>query len=495
MQEPKHKKYLFLYLLITLIIHTSPVIYAYDFTDALKFITPNDQGANDGILFLKTLRKILVTHQSEPEVAEFLTFWYNSVQQFNFYQLYNSPFLKPTDNGYRAVIFQGYHQVDHFQLALPSETGEKISISQLGDFKSSFALKKNNKCITGDRSYSGYMDTQIALKQFSHKTLAAMLQGLITVIDPDNLDSLNPQESHRFEEMDGFSRKAINAFDETYPRFQKFLDEYFILHSAIEKKRHQYVPYTHFKLIMEFDFKNLKKKYPHLTYQLNRLESLFQFKLSFVNKEGHHIMDIFLDSQDKFLYLDYYTHQGKVIPFTKEGTPIFKEAFYPTKVTDYNFDMNVDIFFNIYGIKFRTDNIKINCVYQSRKDFGKVFFKLNAIPDTQVSGRAYHIVPTWFIDIMIPGNIDQLIDNFCKVLISANNSEGSYLRLQWDTRNPKDVSLYPHASSEFIDNFFILFGFQIWHEKFKMSDEAASDLNQLNVRGLEALILDISKQL
>jgi hypothetical protein len=62
-------------------------------------------------------------------------------------------------------------------------------------------------------------------------------------------------------------------------------------------------------------------------------------------------------------------------------------------------------------------------------------------------------------------------------------------------RKPNDTFLYPHASSEFIDNFFILFGFQIWHEKFKMSDEAASDLNQLNVRGLEALILDLSKQL
>jgi len=495
MQEPIRNKQYFFYLLIILIILTPPNICAYDFSDALKYISPNKQGANDGIVFLKTLRKILVTHKSEPEVAEFLTFWYNSVQQFNFYQLYNSPFLKPVDNGYRAVIFQGYHQVNHFQLALPSETGEKIPISQLGDFKSSFGLKKNNKCITGDRSYSGYMDTQIALKQFSNKTLAAMLEGLITVVDPDNLASLNPKESHRFEEIDGFSRKAINVFNKTYPRFQKFLDEYFILHSAMENKRYQYIPFTHFKLIMEFDFKNLKKKFPHLTYQLNRLESLFQFKLSFVNKRGNHILDILIDSQDKFLYLDFYTHQGKIIPYSDEGTPIFSDAFYPTKVTDYNFAMNVDIFFNIYGIKFRTDNIKINCAYQSRKNFGKIIFKLDEIPNTQVSGRAYHIVPTWFIDIMIPGNIDQLIDNFCKVLISANNSEGSYLRLLWDTHNPNDVFLYPHASSEFIDNFFILFGFQIWHEKFKMSDEAASDLNKLNVLGLEALILDISKQL
>jgi hypothetical protein len=472
-----------------------PIICAYDFTDALKNISPNNQGANDGLVFLKTFRKILVTHQSEPEVSNFLTFWYNSVQQFNFYQLYNSPFLKPLDDGYRAVIFQGHHQVNHFQLALPSETGEKIPVSQLGDFKLSFGLKQNNLCITGDRSYSGYMDIQMALKQFSYKTLAAMLEGLITVIDPDNLASLNPKKSQRFEEIDGFSRKAIDVFDETYPRFQKFLDEYFILHSAMEEKRYKFVPYTHFKLIVEFDFKNLKKDFPHLTYQLKRLESLFQFKLSFQNKNGNHILDIFLDSQDTFLQLDYYTHQGKVIPFSPDGTPVFEEAFYPTKVKNYDFNMNVDIFFNIYGMKFRTENIKIDCVYQSREKFGKIKFMLKEIPKTRVSGRAYHIVPTWFIDIMIPGNIDQLIDNFCKVLISANNSEGSYLRLLWDTRNPNDVFLYPHASSEFIDNFFILFGFQIWHEKFKMSDEAASDLNQLNVRGMEALILDISNQL
>jgi hypothetical protein len=468
---------------------------AYDFTDALKRVSPNNQGANDGLVFLKKLRKILVNHQSEPEVSEFLTFWYNSVQQFNFYQLYNSPFLKPLDNGYRAVIFQGYDQINHFQLALPSETGERIPISQLGDFKTSFGLKQNKTCITGDRSYSGYMDTKIALKQFSYKNLSEMLEGLITVIDPDNLDALNPKESPRFEEMNGFSRKAINVFDQTYPRFQKFMDKYFILHSAIEKKNHHFIPYTHFKLIVEFDLNNFQKDFPDLYYQLKRLESLFQFKLSFRNNHGNHIMDMFIDSQDTFFYFDFYTHQGKVIPFSPEGNPIFEDAFYPTKVSDYDFHMNVDIFFNIYGIKFRTENIKINCDYQSRKNYGKVHFTLDEIPKTTVSGRAYHIVPTWFIDIMIPGNIDQLIDNFCKVLLSANNSEGSYLNLLWDTKKTNNVFLNLHASSEFIDNFFILFGFQIWHEKFKMSDEAAVDLNKINVRGIEALILDLSKQL
>jgi len=494
MHKTKHKQLAILYVIVILICYTPSAFCAYNFTDALKRITPNNQGAYDGLEFLKTLRKILVTHQSEPEVSEFLTFWYNSVQQFNFYQLYNSPFLKPGDNGYRAVIFQGYHQVNHFQLALPSETGESIPMSQLGDFKSSFGLKQNDTCITGDRSYSGYMDTQIALKQFSYKTLAEMLEGLITVIDPDNLDALNPKESQRFEEIDGFSRKAINVFDQTYPRFQKYMDEFFILHSALERKSSRYIPFTHFKLVVEFDFKNLQKDFPDLYYQLKRLERLFQFKLSFQNKHGNHIMDIFLDSQDTFFYLDFYTHQGKVLPFSPEGKPIFEEAFYPTKVTDYDFHMIVDIFFNIYGIKFRTENIKIDCSYKSRKKYGKVHFKLDEIPKTEVSGRAYHIVPTWFIDIMIPGNIDQLIDNFCKVLLSANNSQGSYLSLRWDTNKPDNVFLNPHASSEFIDNFFILFGFQIWHEKFKMSDESAADLNKLSVRGLEALILDLSKQ-
>ncbi|ETR72756.1 MAG: hypothetical protein OMM_01473 [Candidatus Magnetoglobus multicellularis str. Araruama] len=237
----------------------------------------------------------------------------------------------------------------------------------------------------------------------------------------------------------------------------------------------------------------MKKDFPDLNYHLRRLESLFQFNISFQNANGNHIMDLFLDSKDTFLYLNFYTHQGRIIPFTSENKPVFEDAFYPTKVKDYNFSMNMDIFFNIYGIRFQTDNVKVACHYESRNQHGKVLFKLKEIPPTQVSGRAYHIVPTWFIDIMIPGNIDQLIENFCKVLLSANNSDGSYLSLRWNTRNPKDVGLYPHASSEFIDNFFILFGFQIWHEKFKMSDKAASDLNQLNVQGVEALILDLSK--
>jgi len=466
---------------------------AYDFTDGLKNISPQHQGVNDGLIFMKTLRKILANNKAEPEIEKFLTFWYESVQKFNFFQLYNSPYLKPINNGYHSVTFQGRHELDHYQLSLASATNVQIPVKQLGDFKAAFALKQNDTCVTGDRSYSGYIDSQIALNQFSHKTLAALLEGLITVIDPDNLKSLNDDESDRFTEIEGISRKAINSFNKTYPRALRMADQYLNLHSAMSEKTHQFIPYTHLKLIFEFDMKNLKKDFPALEYQLRRLRSLFQFKISFQNKKGNHILDVFLDSQDTFLYIDFYTHQGKIIPFNKDKEPVFEDAFQPTAVKDYEFTLDMNIFFNIYGISFRTDHVIVDCKYECRKKHGKVLFTLKEIPYTQVRGAAYYIVPTWFIDIMIPGNIDKLIANFSKVLLTANNSEGSFMRLYWDTTKPREVMFTPYSSSEFIDNFFILFGFQIWHEKFKMTNESALELNQLIIRGTEAFVLDISQ--
>ncbi|MBF0452932.1 MAG: hypothetical protein HQK75_19685 [Candidatus Magnetomorum sp.] len=486
-------QYVCIIIALIFFIHMPKSVDAYDFTDGLQKISPQQRGVPDGIDFLKNLRKILSTTQAEPEIEEFLTFWYESVQKFNFYQLYNSPYLKPLDNGYHAVTFQGYHELNHYEIALASAKGLQIPVRQLGDFRATFGLKQNKTCITGDRSYSGYIDSQTALQQFSHQTLAALLEGLITTIDPDNLNSLNDKECDRFSEIQGFSRKAINSFHKTYPRLLRMADQYLILHSAMDEKSHNYIPYTHFKLICEFDFKNMKKDYPNLYQQLKRLNSLFQFKISFQNKHGNHILDILLDSQDTFLYLDFYTHQGKVIPFTPEGEPVFEDAFHPTKVKDYELSLDMNIFFNIYGIKFRTDHIRVDGIYQRRKEYGSLTFKLKEVPYTQVKGRAYYIVPTWFIDIMIPGNIDQLIANFSKVMLTANKSEGSFMRLFWDTKEPRSVSFTPFLSGEFIDNFFILFGFQIWHEKFKMSDASAADLNQLIIRGTESLILDLSQ--
>jgi len=467
--------------------------YAYNFTDGLKKMSSEKQGVADGIVFLKNLRKILANNKAEPEIEDFLTFWYVSVQKFNFYQLYNSPYLKPLDNGYHAVTFQGHHELDHYKLALASATGVQRPIKDLGDFKATFGLKQNDTCVTGDRSYSGFFDSQIALQQFSHKTLAALLEGLVTVIDPDNLKTLNDKESDRFTEIEGLSRKAINSFNQTYPRALLMADQYLNLHSALCEKTHQLIPFTHLKLIFELDMKNIKKDYPQLYYHLKRLRSLFQFNISFQNKKGNHIMDIFLDSEDTFLYVDFYTHQGKIIPFTPDGEPVFEDEFQPTAVRDYEFVLDMNIFFNIYGIKFRTDHVIVDCVYKRRKDFGNVVCKLKEIPYTKVTGRAYYVVPTWFIDIMIPGNIDKLIANFSKVLLTANDSEGSFMRLHWDTQKPHSVMFTPYVSSEFIDNFFILFGFQIWHEKFKMSNESASELNQLIIRGTESFILDLSQ--
>jgi len=492
MKINKFKKYFCIFAVFVICIHIPQIVCGYDFKDGLESISQNQQGTKDGLVFLKNIRKVLATHQAEPEVEEFLAFWYESVQKFNFYQLYNSPYLKPVNNGFRAVTFQGYHKEKNYQLALASATDIKIPVKNFGDFKASFGLKQNDTCVTGDRSYSGYIDSHIALKQFSHKTLAALLQGLITVIDPENLNSLKNEESKCFTNLTEFSRKGINAFNKTYPHFLRFVEKYLILHSTMDEKEYNKIPYTHFKLICELNLNNMKKDFPDLNYQLNRLKSLFQLNLSFQNTNGNHILDILLDSQDTFLYINFYTHKGKIIPFNPEGTPVFEDSFHPTKVNDYEFFLDMNIFFNIHGIKFRTDHVKVKCIYKNRNQFGKLKFTLSEIPKTQVSGRAYYIVPPWFIDIMIPGNIDQLIENFSKVLLTANNSDGSYLLLHWDTKKPKDIKFYPYASGEFIDNFFILFGFQIWHAKFKMSDAAATDLNKLIINGTESLILDLN---
>jgi len=483
------------YLLTIIFISAPSIICAYNFTDAIQSISPNRQGTNDGILFLNTLKKMLETNQSTSEVNKLAIFWKDSVKQFDFSEIYHSPFLKPLENDYRGVLLQGYHRKNHYQLTLPLETDEKIPVMRLGDFKLSFALKQNKTCVTGDRSYSGYLNTNIALKQFSYKTLAALLEGLMNVIDPHNMASLTPKESFRFEEVEGSSRKAINVFNQTYPHFQKLMDDYFCLHSVLQTKNFQNTPFTHFKLVMSFDFSNMRKKYRYLVKQLQRLENLFQFRVTFQNKHGNHLMGISLDSQEKFIYLDFYTHQGKIIPYSPERQPIFKEAFSLTKLVDFDFTMNIDFFLNIYGMKLRANRIRVDCLYQSRKQYGKVIYKLKEIPKTMVTGRAYYILPPWFIDFLIPGNIELLIDNFFKVLVTANDDKGSIITLHWDTRKPNNVFFHPQAISEFIDNSFIQFGFKIWQEKFSLTEKASSDLHRLNRHVLEAIILDLSKNL
>jgi len=468
-------------------------LFAYDFNDAIMNVAPRKQGYEYSIDFMSLLHKVFAQYENDKQIEEFLVFWFECLKSFDFATLYNSPFLSPLENDYRGVVFQGLNLPDMYYITLVSSKDDQSEFSQIGNMMAEFALKKNKKSFVGERSYSGHIDAMASLKHLSNDNIDSLMEGFLKVVDPQNIKTLKEPECNLLKNINNNSRPVINTFYKSFPRSLDLVDRYLIVHSTFETKTFEGIDYTHMKMHFSFRFENLENDYPNISDYLHRLRDLFRFELVVKTKTGNNIMLGIVDSKkDKPNIIgEFYTRKGMVIPYDSDGNPVFSEEYSITKLTDFKFDSELSIFFNIYGLKFETEKIKINNEYIDSEKKSSFSVRLQDINKTKVYGRAYHIVPTWFIDMIIPSNIDELIYKFSQVMLHANNGQGTSVFFEWDKKDKNNIMLYHKNSSEFVDNFFILFGFQVWREKFKLSDETASELHSVIVRIIASVVSDL----
>jgi len=184
------------------------------------------------------------------------------------------------------------------------------------------------------------------------------------------------------------------------------------------------------------------------------------------------------------------TRESKLIPFDDKGVPVFAEEFLISEVKDYDFTTHSDLFVNIFGIKFTTENINVKSHYHNEPGKGSLSLKLVNIDKTRLFGKADAGVPAWVKDLTLPENVDQFIHGFSRTLISANNGEGSVLNLEWDTSDPQNTIFHLRGSTELLDNFYIRFAAASIKYAFRTTGEARTELEALVMRTLNAIILD-----
>jgi len=480
------------YLYVVCFICVSVVIaYAYNFNDAINDIHPEMDDASAAIEIVDLLNKVFSTIQSDDKSIEFLDYLDESLQKFDFKLLYLNPTLVPLNNNFRGVTLQGKNEVDHYFLGLSDAKKDEILNDTLGSFSTEVGLKKIDESIVGYRSFSAYMDTEMALKQYSHHNLLLFTDSLLKIIDPDNLKNNYPPQSTIFSTIKGEPRTAINEFNLAFPKLAEILDRYLSLTSLLQIRSYNNMSYTHFNISTKCKFDALKEDYPLIASYLNQFRNVLQTKVVSKNSNGNTIFQLQFDCSENFFSFSIYTHNGKIIPFDEQGNPVFEDAFTLSLLKSYDFKLVTSLLFDAYGLKYFNDNIVSSASYLNTDKMSVLNVKLDSVSKTKVYGRKYHIFPKWLIDIMIPDDIDQLIYELVTVMLHANDDEGSFVKFEFDFRNPDNVFMNSLASSEYVDNFFIKLELGIWRNILKTDKTTIDEINTLIVRTLGAVLNDL----
>lgn len=466
---------------------------AYRFSDSVRDIAPAGKGLHDAVDFISMIGGPGRSFSAKPQDLEFFRFINESMRSFNFKKVYESKFLHPLQDGFRGTSFRLINANNDFHLAMTPNGAQSCLAGGLGSFSTQVALKHNPKSPVGSQSYSGYITTEFLLKQFSEKHLLRLLDNFQRVIDYNNVRALEKEHGYDWKKA-GEPFEVVKDFRAAFPSFMAWADRYAQAGTSRVVTFQDHQPFTAFALGIKTRLERIRRDYPGVASRLDKLKGLARFFIVVKNPKGHVLATFIVNTGEDFFYLYVVEKDGMVIPVDvsgKEQRPVPREAFALADLSRQPFTVDVTWDSQVAGLDFKTREIKLAGNYESSPEKMLFSLTLTNVGRTKVSGMAYKIVPTWLLDLVVPGNFDEVIYDFARCMVKANKGQGSQFILDMNKKSPGENRLTLTASSEILDNFFIRFGLRVLSHKFSRDKDELKDSKRMYNDAMAALLADL----
>lgn len=440
--------------------------------------------------FLEFIEKAAAKTKLDRNAEEFSKYLNRSLERFEFSDLYESKYVVK-ESDHRWSTYSGLNRKEDFLVSLLNIPFEKIPSAGQGDFSAKYTLQEKktssySKGVYADSgSYSGALKLRQNFGKFSAEKIQNIADQLLQVIEIQNMEKLSSPSGGLFSTLQGkYDRKILDHFSEDFPKTAKLLGGYFKLEKLFSEHSFQGNNVLRISLKGQIHLPYIKMDYPELGEYLSSISDLGWIHMNILNSSGKRLAEIHLDSSRLELFLKLFTDKGSVVPFAggagKEEL-FFKEAVQISKIKNIPFFVNVSFYGNIYGLRFENPGITAVGSAAVSKGRGELSVQLSQFPRTKVGGGFSYVIPSWLIDLAVPGNMEELIWHFSQVLVHANNEKGTKMYMNLGAEG-NSYKLNASADTEFLNNFFVRFALKVWNFKVAPDDEAKEDLKKFIAR-------------
>jgi hypothetical protein len=236
----------------------------------------------------------------------------------------------------------------------------------------------------------------------------------------------------------------------------------------------------------------LEDSYPELGSYLEDLEGLLDLDFTLEDAQGRRLFHLRFEGAKRRMAVEATLRDGCVVPVDPVRGPCFEDRIDARELRRLTFRLRGRATVRLNGVSIKLDKIAIQGSYQRRGNNGLLLTRFRELPEIEVLGRAYGIVPTWLIDLLIPSNMDDLTRAFLHKLTKGNGGRGFQLRGLISSDPSGLGALRIKQQSEWLDNFIIRLGFRLASDKLLPSEDALADLGRLASGVLEAISGDLA---
>jgi hypothetical protein len=246
--------------------------------------------------------------------------------------------------------------------------------------------------------------------------------------------------------------------------------------------------WTEVDAVFRLERERLEVAYPLLSEFLEDVEDLLEVRQRVLDADGNEVVRVELETFGFTARVRCVLAGGRLVPVHPATGPVWERAIDPFAPSG-RFTLEGRMALHLAGVDLVIDGIPWTAQYERRHGYAGVRAVLRQPPRIEATGALLGIVPVWFLDLLIPGNLEELAASFFDRLTGSREGRGAL----------GEVALLPGAlSSRFSargeadleDAGFVSFMMRLTSRRFLPDPDVQDEWRRLAARLSRALAAD-----
>jgi hypothetical protein len=233
----------------------------------------------------------------------------------------------------------------------------------------------------------------------------------------------------------------------------------------------------------------MEEAYPELAEFLQGMGRLAHVQIQWVDEAGRQLARMSFESERLKMRLTCFVADGRLVPV--EGGRVRLDLVDPEGPRKLR--ALVDVRSQVNGIQSRVHGMQVAWDYTPSEVGMELVASVTEVPKVSVSGQAFGILPTWAVDAVIPGNMDELMREFLQTACEGNEGRGVELAVRTHQAPDGAGVASLGLGLEVLDSTLISLAMRIASMKLLPDDAVRSELHTLLCRFHEAFAADLAR--
>jgi hypothetical protein len=469
-----------------------PLIRARGWAPLVALGAPNDpplavDRLEEGV---QTFGAILTGLDVDEGTQEFLSELRGNLGSLDLQGFYET--LPERTGRWRQVRLSGTRRGEAYELRrVPGPTPCRVDPEgPLGDRLGDLALELGARPVGDDLdgNYLAHLSLGFGTGHFGLDRIQAYLRALgrlAASCDPNNSErvkdtSLRPGAQTRLELLEnspklrGEDVEVVGVLAEAYPSLFRVLRRTISVEDVLVYAPNGSGDYQQVRLRARLRPDLLEPTYPEMADYLQAIGPLMRASFKFADARGRTFLTLTMDTRSLALQLDGFLAGGRLLP-VEHGRVLTAEPLDPPNAPRLVV-VSGKVESEINGIVTKIDGIQLASTVLPLANGYDVLTTMRKVPQVSVSGSAFGILPTWAIDVVIPGNMEELTTEFLATACEGNDGQGVLIGFRARHLPGGRATLAGETQLEVLNNALVSLAFRVANMKLLPSDEVRSEI-------------------